>query len=784
MDGRDSILYRDFSQPKEEAAEQESAFLYDNLAVTWMGKYTEWRDKKKQKFEEDWLEDLRAANSIEDPDIVSRVTRDDPDKSTHYIGITQTKCVQAYSRLIELEFPGPTQKNWALKPTPVPKLAPVAQQQVEQKLQLIMAQMVQAQQRQAAQGQGQGQIQPPDPEEIRKQAEKLIHEKAKDACMRMSAKIEDQLVESGYQSQYEQAELERVQCGSMCFKGPMVRTATLPHWVQGQNEHGGMAWQKIQQEEVVPAIEQPSIFDVYPDSQATEIRPATEVCERHVYNKSELLELLDYPGFDRDKIALVLTEFPGGNYTPQDVDLERQQLTSSKGMDGIPSTPHWEVVECHGSVTGQDLLDLGVFTFNGDGLNDAERAIMEKKQVISEYHCEIWICSHYVLMVKVKPGRPEFNLYMIVPYVKVLNQIWGRGVPRMMKNSRLMINSAARAMMNNAGESQEPYTEINEDVIDAGTDVKKMLKERVVTREGGDMAYPAVRFTNVPSTILENLRIIELGIRLADDETTIPTVDPMAPGSGAAHRTLGGLSMLVGGGNIILKSAVKNSDRYFREPLIERFYNFNMEWSADDSIKGDMRVEALGTASLMAKEVAVQNLIQFFGVGQTPTMEHRVNWNGLLRDFARLSDLDPREAVKSDEEIEAAENDPIKMQQIKLQMEGLAKQIEETQSKIVLNLAKAEAGKMMPEEKQASIVKAFAEIDKLKAETRRIIMEAMESGVNSKIKQFGTFYDYEKLKQDGMALIHNIQQDRKMAQIENKKASHMNDTMRSTNERE
>ena len=50
-------------------------------------------------------------------------------------------------------------------------------------------------------------------------------------------------------------------------------------------------------------------------------------------------------------------------------------------------------------------------------------------------------------------------------------------------------------------------------------------------------------------------------------------------------KTASGMSMLMGAANVSIKNVIKNIDDYPIEPMIKSFYDWNIRWTDDDSIK-------------------------------------------------------------------------------------------------------------------------------------------------------------------------------------------------------
>jgi hypothetical protein len=126
-------------------------------------------------------------------------------------------------------------------------------------------------------------------------------------------------------------------------------------------------------------------------------------------------------------------------------------------------------------------------------------------------------------------------------------------------------------------------------------------------------------------------------------------------------------------------------------------YMFNMQWSENDDIKGDMEVNARGSSSLLAKEIQSSQLINILNITNNPTDLALTKRENMLRMVVDNSGLDPDESIKTDTEIAAAANDPIKkrldeltVEKASLENQLVGSQIEKETSEVNKNEAAIE----------------------------------------------------------------------------------------------
>ena len=105
---------------------------FDGFGSRLSSKFEEWKHSKRE-IEEEWLSDLRAFNSSYSPEERAAFNRNRA-RSRVFVGLTRTKVMAAYSRIIDLLLQS-GDKPWSIGATPVPELA--VESEVEIKRQAI-----------------------------------------------------------------------------------------------------------------------------------------------------------------------------------------------------------------------------------------------------------------------------------------------------------------------------------------------------------------------------------------------------------------------------------------------------------------------------------------------------------------------------------------------------------------------------------------------------------------------------------------------------------------------
>jgi len=146
--------------------------------------------------------------------------------------------------------------------------------------------------------------------------------------------------------------------------------------------------------------------------------------------------------------------------------------------------------------------------------------------------------------------------------------------------------------------------------------------------------------------------IIALAKEFADEETSMPLI---AAGGMDSHitKTTGGMSMLMNSANVVFRRVVKNIDDTLSTPNIRRMYDWNMQFSKREDIKGDYCVDARGSSVLLVKELQSQTLLQTLqNFANNPIVGPMLKVAPIVRKLFQAQMIHADDAVKSDEVIE------------------------------------------------------------------------------------------------------------------------------------
>jgi hypothetical protein len=448
---------------------------------------------------------------------------------------------------------------------------------------------------------------------------------AKEAARNMEKLIHDQIDESGGSTELRNAIFESTLFGTGIVKGPFNFNKTLHRWEDGEDGREYMPTSVR-----VPRIEFVSIWDFFPDPNATAMDECEYVVHRHKLNRSQLRALRKMPYFNEDAIRDCM--MLGPNYTEEDYEYE---LKDDQRMSEMGAS-RFEVLEYWGLMDAEYAKEVGI-------------ELPEEVDILDEVQINAWICNGLVLRAVINPFTPHRIPYNAFPYERNPYSFFGVGVAENMNDSQQIMNGHARLAIDNLALSGSLVFDVDETMLVGGQSME-IYPGKVFRRQSG-MQGQAIHGLKFPNTSQENMMMFDKFRQLADEQTGIPSYSHGQTGVQSMTRTASGMSMLLGAASLNIKTVVKNLDDFLLKPLGKAYFQWNMQFF-DGELKttGDLEIKAMGTNSLMQKEVRSQRLTMFLQTAQNPAIAPFVKMSKLISELAYSLDLDPDEILNDPEE--------------------------------------------------------------------------------------------------------------------------------------
>jgi len=595
--------------------------------VGYVQKRFEKAENARNAEEQRWIKAYRNYRGLYGPD----VSFTSSEKSRVFVKVTKTKVLAAYGQIVEVLF-GANKFPISIDPTILPE-------GVSEAVHLETEDTAKKMQEQQAPMGGAEQIQPgetlidfrdrlaglkeklaPVQDDLKEgEAEsptQITFHPAMVAAKKMEKKIHDQLEESNARKELRNAAFETALFGTGIMKGPFAVDKEYPNWSE-DGEYSPII-------KTIPKCSSVSIWNFYPDPDASNMDDAEYVVERHKMSRTQMRALKNRPFFRSNAIDTAISM--GESYTKewweQAMQDDEQEAQSER----------FSVLEFWGYMDIEMLKDQNV---------DIPKDMKDADQV----SVNAWICNGQVLRLVLNPFTPSYIPYYAVPYEVNPYSFFGVGIAENMDDTQTLMNGFMRMAVDNAALSGNLIIEVDETNLVPGQDLS-VYPGKVFRRQGGAPGQ-ALFGTKFPNVSNENMQLFDKARVLADESTGFPSFAHGQTGVQGVGRTASGISMLMSAANGSIRNVVKNVDDYLLSPLGKAFFNFNMQFDFDDSIKGDLEVKAQGTESLMANEVRSQRLMQFLQITQNPTLAPFSKMDYIIREIAKSMDLDPDKLVNS-----------------------------------------------------------------------------------------------------------------------------------------
>ena len=544
------------------------------------------------------------------------VAEDDINKSGIFLNFTQMKCMSAYSQIMSTMM-GPNGFPWNIKPTPDPTLVSLGIKSTQEAEQIYSL--------------------------PQKMAESI--RKANMACDLMRVRIADDLVESNWEEKFSRGLLDLVVLGTMIVKGPFASLSPKKKWkLPITNETNPIeevsGFQMTQESEDLRVdMEVVSPFEFYPDPAAFDVKDAMWVIHRHVLNKQQILELANSDGFSAVEIMNVVEAYPAGNWTAE--PWESRIYAMNKNQTQFAKWERYIALEHWGWLSGEQLRKAGYEMEDSESTN------------AKQYMTCVWTVGNYCIKIAISSLENPSLPFSVCPYERVLYSIWGRSLPEKMKDPQDIVNAAARAMVDNMGIAAGPQVVYDTSRMVNGFKFEGLKPWGVWALKSLEgVGQPPVQFMPVPS-ILGDLKVLQDNFKLFIQEvTSMPDMTQGYAGSssGQHNRTASGMSMLFNAANSYIKGIIFNIDNCITKPMIRKIYDWNMQFSSNQEIKGDFSVDAGGVEELISQETKLSSMQELAQIMQDSEYKPYINKVAMLKEWLRVKGFNGSELVNSDEE--------------------------------------------------------------------------------------------------------------------------------------
>jgi len=616
----------------EERRERLSSFVGE------LQKEAEERVGRRRTIEQRWLEDLRQYHGIYEDRLLQDLRAQDG--SELFLNLTRHKTNTAAAKLSDMLFPT-DDKNWAIKPTPVPRIAKEIDEAdaMGAKVQDRANKMLDAGNEAGAQAL----VAEAAPVLDRGAQARTLREVARRAAVGMEAEIDDQLRECNYNVEVRTAIEDSCQIGTGVMMGPVSPMVPEKQWRQVEGPDG----QAVSVLEDAPDRKRAAIVYVdpwhfFPDMDATNIKDSDGVYLRHLYKAKDLRKMARMKGVSKDAIRALLKEGPRDTQPYFVADM--RSITNSNTESGGQCYHVWRAFV---ALDVQQLVQIAL----ADGRDDMA-ADYEDIDPLTEIHVCVWFCQGQLIGFAEHPLDTNEVLFSVFCWQNDKSSIFGYGVPYTVRDTQSGICAAWRMIFDQGGLSAVPQVVIDKHSVEPEDGDWKLSPGKLwLTTKPTPQGHRVFEVHPLTADLAALMQIINAAIKFIDDETGITQ---LAQGEQGANitKTAQGMAMLMNSTNVVFKRVVKAFDDDLTTPNIRRTYHWTMQWSDDRAIKGDFNVDARGSSVLLVREIQSQNMVSMLQFAMSdPELRAMTKVPDAYRSVVKVLQIPVEEWVKTEEEL-------------------------------------------------------------------------------------------------------------------------------------
>lgn len=536
---------------------------------------------------------------------------------------------------------------------------------------------------------------------LQQQHAQALLDEAEDKAKRASKRIEDWQVQGNYHAAIREAIDDATRCGTGVVKGPVPQENRRQMF-----KDGGLIVELVME----PVTKRVDYWNCFPDPAAGQNpHNGRYHWERDFFTEVQVAKLKEDPDYIASQIDLCLEEGPA-------VKQETRKMADGRMIED------------------KDVFEIWYY------YGFAKRADLEIAGVpVPDKLGEVMIPAKFTMLNGrvIKGALSELDTgefpYDYFRWQRRKNSPWGIGVARQIRTPQRIVVAATRVMLTNAGRAAGPMLVLRSGVKGAhGTN--DVLPWAVFTvpldgPDGGD-AQKAAQLVEIPALTDQLMKIIQFGLKLAEDVTGLPLL--LQGQTGSAPDTFGGQQLVDRNASGVLRRIARNFDDDLTEPHLRRYYAYLLMYGEDDMEKGEFILDARGSTALVERELLkqeTQTLLQAslnpaFGIDPKKAMEQNLRANNRNPKDFQYTEQQQDQMDKSNSQ---SKPDPASQAKIEAANIGAKTSVEEMRFKAIESAKERQFQREMAKDKLQLSMLEYAqqrgiELDKVKADLAKTVM--------------------------------------------------------------
>jgi hypothetical protein len=590
--------------------------------------------------------------SLEKEDIVSGHARGAPGRGSTVDNKTRSKTRIASARIGDMLFPT-NAPNWALRPSPYPDVdidLIMEEYKKEQALNQPPPQQAPPPQQgmmgpapDQAQGAMGGQpppAAPPAAPQVEPNYDVLAQKVASRRCRKMTQLVRDALSENDYARAGRASIMDGCKVGTGILKGPYVRFQTKRSYETVSDETGSVAAIKVERVEV-PGIARVSPWMFFP-LRARCIEECEGSFELHILTDTQIRKMVKTHGFYPKQVSKLL-KVKASLGAVESIMAKRAAITNYSMSRYDNSRAVWEY---------QGVIDGKVLRLMGFDIKEDDE--------LTSFYGAVWFCDDIVVRIDMAPLEAESSLpYHVWCYEEDETNIFGFGVPFVMRDDQYVIDMIWTAILHNVSISSGPQIAIEKGVLIPADKSYHIAGPKLWYKNDVDVPMAqAFEVATIPSTVNTTMPVYQQALQNADSNTNLPLMLGDGGPGNSQNQGLSGMAQItvMNQTNIVQRQAAHAWDDNVTDRLITKLYHWFMESDLPEhaDAKGDYMVEVRGASHLLVKDTQAQHaqLLLQMAAGD-PLLAGLIHVDELYRIYLNFLDITIDGLMKTPEQVQA-----------------------------------------------------------------------------------------------------------------------------------